>query len=138
MIFVKVNGTMYPAEINGRMIDTEWDNRESKAITVEMDYATAAAIFVDGIAWSIVQTEELPVFEKNEDGEVVQVGTEIHEQEYDNSDFNVAGDIVDHRNGSITAKMGKPTQTEILERQLANAITEEELSAAYEEGVNSL
>lgn len=138
MIFVKVNGTMYPAEINGKMIDTEWDNRESKAITVEMDYATAAAIFVDGIAWSIVQTEELPVYEKNEEGEIVQFGTEIHEHEYDNSEFIVAGDIVDHRNGSITVKMGKPTQTEILEKQLANAITEEELSAAYEEGVNSL
>lgn len=138
MIFVKVNDTLYPAEINGRMIDTEWDNRESKAITLEMDYATAVETFVDGIAWSIVQTEELPVYEKNEEGEVVQVGTEIHQQEYDNSDFIVAGDIADHRNGSITAKMGKPTQTEILEQQLENAITEEELSKAYEEGVNSL
>jgi hypothetical protein len=48
--------------------------------------------------------------------------------------------------------MGKPLQTEIqqqqldmasleiatLQDQLTNAITEEELSAAYEEGVNSL
>ena len=33
---------------------------------------------------------------------------------YDNSEYSIAGDIVDHRNGSITVKMGKITAEEML------------------------
>lgn len=120
MTYIKIKDTLYPANIDGRVSDYDWDNRESKAITLEMDYATAIALFVDGLAWSIVQMEE------------------GQETEYDNSEYNVAGSITDHRNGTVTAKMGKPTQIELLEAQLAHAVTEEELNRAYEEGVNSL
>lgn len=110
MTYVKINETLYPATINGRVSDNEWDKRESKSITLEMDYATAVALFVNGLAWSIVQKEEVPTFDEN--GE--QTGTEIRETEWDNSDYDVAGDIVDHRNGTITAKMGKITDSEAL------------------------
>lgn len=134
MIFVKINGTLYPATISGRVSDKDWDNRESKAITLEMDYATAIGLFVDGLAWSIVQQEEVPVLDESG----AQTGTEIQETEYDNSEYSVAGSVTDHRNGTVTVKMGKPTQIELLEAQLANAVTEEELNRAYEEGVNSL
>lgn len=34
MIYVNVNNTLYPAEIHGQVHDREWDNRESKAITL--------------------------------------------------------------------------------------------------------
>ena len=112
MFYVKVNETLYPATINGRMQDGEWDNRESKAITLEMDYATAVNLFVDGLAWSIVQQNEVPVFEQDENGESIQVGTEIKETEFDNSEYNIAGDIIDHRDGTITVKMGKLTELE--------------------------
>lgn len=108
MTFVKLNDTLYPATINGRVADKDWDNRESKAITLEMDYATAIALFVDGLAWSIVQKDEVPVF----DEEGNQTGTEIKETEFDNSEFNLAGDLTDHRDGRITAKMGKLTDLE--------------------------
>ena len=110
MTFIKINETLYPATVSGRVADKDWDNRASKAITLEMDYATAAALFVDGLAWSIVQQEEVPTFDEN--GE--QTGTEIRETEYDNSDYDVAGSITDHRNGTITAKMGKITDGEAL------------------------
>lgn len=96
MTFVKINGTKYPATIKGMVADADWDGRESKAITLEMDYATANNLFVDGLAWSIVHTK---------DGQ---------ETEYDNSEFDVAGAITDHRNGTITAKMGKITDGEAL------------------------
>ena len=120
MIFVKINDTLYPATISGRVADKDWDNRASKAITLEMDYATAIGLFVDGLAWSIVQQEEVPVFEQNENGEPVldengnpiQTGTEMQETEFDNSEYNIAGDLTDHRDGTITAKMGKLTDLE--------------------------
>jgi hypothetical protein len=100
MTYIKIGGNRYPATINGRMRDTEWDNRESKAITLEMDYATAAALFVDGAAWSIIDEEQIPD------------STELQEVEYDNSEYGLAGDITDHRDGTVTCKMGKLTELE--------------------------
>ena len=55
MTFIKINETLYPATITGRITDNDWDKRESKSIKLEMDYATAIKLFVDGLAWSIVQ-----------------------------------------------------------------------------------
>ena len=120
MTFIKINENLYPATVSGRMSDTEWDNRASKAITLDMDYATANALFVDGLAWSIVQEQEVPVYETDENGNAVldidgdpkQTGTEMQEIEYDNADYCIAGDITDHRDGTITVKMGKLTDLE--------------------------
>ena len=112
MTYIKIKGTLYPATISGRVADRDWDNRESKSITLEMDYATANALFVNGLAWSIVQQDEVPVYETGENGEPVQTGTEIQETEFDNSEYNLAGDLTDHRDGRITAKMGKLTDLE--------------------------
>ena len=112
MTFIKINETLAPATISGRVQDKDWDNRESKAITLDMDYATAIALFVDGLAWSIVQQEEVPVYEQDENGEPIQTGTETKKTEFDNSEYNLAGDITDHRDGTITVKMGKLTDLE--------------------------
>ena len=98
MIYVKINNKLYHATVSGRVSDNNWDGRESKSITLEMDYSTAINLFVNGLAWSIVEKYE--------------VEGEIHENEYDNSDFNLAGDITDHRDGTITVKMGKLTDLE--------------------------
>ena len=108
MVYVKINNTLYPATVNGRVSDSNWDGRESKSIRLEMDYETAINLFVDGLSWSIVQREEIPVYD--EDGE--QTGTELKETEFDNSEFCIAGDLTDHRDGTITAKMGKLTDLE--------------------------
>lgn len=107
-MFVKVNETLYRATVRGRLVDGEWDGRASKSITLEMDYATAIKLFVNGLAWSIVQRNEVPVY----DAEGNEVGTEMHETEYENSDYNIAGDITDHRDGTVTVKMGKLTDLE--------------------------
>lgn len=109
MTFIKINETLYPATISGRVQDNDWDNRESKAITLEMDYETAKSLFVDGAAWSIVQQNEVPVF----DEEGNQTGTEMQETEFDNSEYSLAGDITDHRDGTVTVKMGKLTDLEM-------------------------
>ena len=105
MTYVKINGNLYPATINGSLKDRLWNDRESKAITLEMDYAAAAALFVDGLAWSIVMDIE----QEQEDGSVI-----IAQKEYDNSDYDVAGPITDNRNGTVTVKMGKATAQELL------------------------
>lgn len=108
MTYIKINDTLYPATISGRVQDNEWDERESKAITLEMDYETAIGLFVDGLAWSIVQQEEVPVFDENGN----QTGAEMQDTEWDNSEYSLAGDITDHRDGTITVKMGKLTDLE--------------------------
>ena len=126
MIFVKIKDKLYQATINGRVQDKEWDNRESKAITLEMDYTTAIALFVDGLAWSIVQRNEVPIYQADENGKAVldehgnpiQTGTEMQETEFDNSDYFVAGAITDNRNGKVTVKMGKKTDSEMLDELL--------------------
>lgn len=120
MTYIKINDTKYPATVNGKMSDTAWDGRASKSITLDTDYATASALFVDGIAWSIVQTQDVPVYETNENGEPVldELGNpevkeyETQETEFDNSDYCLAGDITDHRDGRITVKMGALTEVE--------------------------
>lgn len=111
MTYVKINGKLYPAEINGRKSDTAWDNRDSKAITLDMDYATAAATFVNGVRWSIVQETPIQVQNEDENG-IVTVETTMEVEEFDNSDYCLAGDITDHRDGRVTAKMGKLTDLE--------------------------
>ena len=109
MIYFKTNNTEYPASIAGKMTDRDWDNRESKAITLEMTYTEAAQLFVDGLSWSIVQRDTVPVYD--ESGNPTSETTE-QVQEWDNSDYNVAGSITDNRNGTCTCKMGKKTQLE--------------------------
>ncbi len=129
MTYVKINGITYTAVINGKHIDREWNDRESKTITLEMAYADAIAMFVDGLAWSIVMDVE----KEQEDGSTITV-----QEEYDNSDYSMAGSITDNRDGTLAVKMGKPTQIETLESQITGTITEAELNNAYVEGVNSL
>ena len=108
MTYIKINSTLYPATISGKVADKDWDNRASKSITLEMDFDTASNIFVDGLVWSIVQKNEVPTF----DEEGNQTGTETQETEFDNSEYGIAGDLTDHRDGRITAKMGCLTDLE--------------------------
>ena len=100
MLYVKIWDNLYPAlSINGKIVDAEWDGRSSKAVTLEMLHGDAVETFSDGAAWSIVQDVE-------DDGGV------IRQEEWDNSDYSVAGDVTDHRDGTVTVKMGRPTDLE--------------------------
>lgn len=118
MTYVKIGGTEYPAAINGKLADREWDGRDSKAITLTMGYSEAAALFVNGAAWSVVQRENVPTLDEN--GQPTGETTE-QVSEFDNSDYSVAGSITDNRDGTVTCKMGRPTETETLRAEKADA-----------------
>lgn len=130
MIYFKANNTEYPASIAGKITDRDWGGRESKAVTLEMTYTEAAQLFVDGLSWSIVQRDTVPVYDKegNPTGE-----TEEQVQEWDNSDYNVAGSITDNRNGTCTCKMGKKTQLETEQELRKDAETAAKILLGEEE-----
>lgn len=138
MTYIKVNNTLYPAEIDGRIGDYEWDRRDTKSITLNMTYAEVLALLPDNAAWSIVQKDTVQKI--GEDGQPMVDGsgnpvTEEVTSEFDNSEYSMSGVIRDNRDGTVTIKMGKPTEIEIV---TINTISASELEAAYKEGVNSV
>lgn len=115
MIYVKVNNTLYPASIAGKMSNQAWEGRESKAITLEGAFATVNALFPDGTQWSIVSEDTVPVVDEmgnpilGEDGEPTYT---TEQTEFDNSAFCIRGDLTVHVDGTCTVEMGKPTDLE--------------------------
>lgn len=108
-IYIKVNNTEYLAAVNGVNNDRTWDGRDTKAITLTMTAAEAAALLPDNTPWSIVQREMVDKLDENDmpTGETVE-----QVNEWDNSEYSLSGDITDHRDGTVSIKMGKPTETE--------------------------
>ncbi len=107
--YIKVNNTEYLAEINGNPKDRSWGERDTKTITLTMTHAEVAALLPDNTPWSIVLRETVDKHDNdgNPTGETEEVVNE-----YDNSEYSIAGDITDHRDSTVSIKMGKPTETE--------------------------
>lgn len=107
--FIKVNGQEYPATLIYNYKDRNWDMRESVAVHLTMPYAQAAALLTTGTPWSNVFREERDVLDNdgNPTGQTEEVVTEE-----DMSAYSLAGEIVDYRDGTVSIKMGKPTETE--------------------------
>ena len=129
-IYIKVNNTEYPAAVSGVCNDRTWNGRESKAVTRTMEYKAASQLFVDGLSWSIVQRDTVPVYDK--DGKPTGE-TEEQVQEWDNSDFCVAGPITANRDGTCTCKMGKKTQLETEQELRKDAETAAKILLGEEE-----
>lgn len=95
---IKLNGTLYECQ---KMIthiqDYGWDMRDNEELLMRMSHAEADALFVNGIEWSYLLDD----------------GTEV-----DRSEYSLAGEIIDHRNGTVSVRMGKPTA---IEKELADA-----------------
>ena len=112
--YIEINENKYPALITGRLHDDDWGGRDSKSITLELSYEDACKTFTDDIEWKIIQDSQKLVDIINEEtGEVIQKW-EPSIDVFDNSDYCIAGDFTDHRDGKITIKMGKPTAEELL------------------------
>lgn len=88
--YIKINAINYPAEIFGHVRDTAWDGRESKVIVLALSIQEALDLFLDGLRWAIVY------------------GTQTIPQD----DFIIAGPITDHRDGTVTVKVGKANTAE--------------------------
>lgn len=107
--FLKVNGQEYPATCIYNYKDRNWDMRETQTVQLTMPYAQAAALLPDNTPWSIVQRETQDVLDEQGQptGETKEVVTEE-----DMSAYSLAGQITDYRDGTVSIKMGKPTETE--------------------------
>lgn len=113
MIYVEVNGNKYPAKVAGKVNDSDWNGRSTKAITLEMSHSDAINIFVDDVSWKIINERVVSNVTKDENGK--ETVTPVEEVLiFDNSEYCMAGDVTDHRDGTITVKMGKPTTEELL------------------------
>ena len=121
--FLKVNGQEYPAKFISKYQDLNWDKRETQTIYLTMSHDAVAALLPDNTPWSIVQRDTVPKYDS--DGQPTGETKEVV-NEYDNSEYSLAGDITDHRDGTVSIKMGKPTETETLRAQLA------EIEEAYD------
>lgn len=118
-ISILIENTEYPTiKVDGMFKNPSWDRRDTKAITLEMTHTQAASLFVDGLAWSIKQVDTYPVLDdKGQPTGETKTETQI----FDNSDYSVAGSITDNRDGTVTCMMGKPTETETLRAEKADA-----------------
>lgn len=107
--YIKVNNTEYPAEINGNPKDRSWGERDTKSITLTMTTTEVAALLPDNTSWSIVQRDMVDKLDTdgNPTGETEEVVNE-----WNNSEYSLSGAITDHRDGTVSIKMGKPTETE--------------------------
>ena len=117
-IYIKVNNTEYPATVDGVNNDRAWNGRDTKTVTLTMTHDAAAALLPSGTTWSIVQRETVDVLD--EQGQPTGETKEVV-NEYDNSEYSIAGEITDYRDGTVSIKMGKPTETETLRKQLEDA-----------------
>ena len=108
MIIVKINGAEFVADIKTKPSDNQWGDRESKLVTFPATYEEAKEMFTDGVTWAIV------VDRPNINGVMETV-------EMDMSEYALSGAITDNRDGTITVKMGRYTQEELLSIPVAAA-----------------
>lgn len=107
--FIKVNGQEYPATLIYNYKDRNWDMRETQTVHLTMPYAQAAALLTTGTPWFNVFREQKDVLDEN--GMLTGQTEEVVTEE-DMSAYSLAGEITDHRDGTVNVKMGKPTETE--------------------------
>lgn len=125
MTYIKVNNTLYPATIDGKIADYEWNRRDTKSITLTMTYAEVLALLPDNTPWSIVQKDVVQKYDENGKLLVDADGNPVTEEittEFDNSEYTMSGVIRDNRNGTVTIKMGKLTEIESILSELESEV----------------
>lgn len=107
--FIKVGGQEYPATLIYNYKDRNWDMRETQTVQLTMPYAQAAVLLTTSTPWFNVTREQRDVLDEN--GMLTGQTEEVVTEE-DMSAYSLAGDITDHRDGTVSIKMGKPTEAE--------------------------
>lgn len=118
MRIVFENGPTFECpDMSNAPVHTMHGTREWKAITVTGTYEDVKAAFVDGTRYRQEWDSRRYLTPEEVDGvehEVDEIGPYVIEtHSNDLSEYCVAGDIVDTRDGNITVYMGKKTQMEI-------------------------
>lgn len=106
---MKVNGQEHPVTHISKYQDSDWGGRSTQTLYLTMPYAEVAALLPDNTPWSIVQRDMVDVLD--EQGKPTGETKEAV-NEWDNSAYSLSGAITDHRDGTVSIKMGKPTETE--------------------------
>lgn len=101
---LKANNTETPCEAAEHYRDSAW-GRPTCTVTIKGNAAEIAALLPNGAAWSLIEREDV----LDESG--MPTGQTV-DHERDMSDYSLSGDITDHRDGTVSIKMGKPTEAE--------------------------
>ena len=101
---LKANNTETPCEAAEQYRDSAW-GRPTCTVTIKGSAADIAALLPDNAPWSLIEREDV----LDESG--MPTGQTV-DHERDMSEYSISGDITDHRDGSVSIKMGKPTETE--------------------------
>lgn len=100
-MMIRVGDKTFDAIVQTRAHDSAWEGRESKAITMDASYAEAVEWFPDDTVWSVIADIE------KEDGTIVQVETDM-------SEYAISGPVTDNRDGTVTIRMGKYLNEELM------------------------
>ena len=111
--FLKANNTETPCEAAEHYRDSAW-GRPTCTVTIKASAAEIAALLPNNAPWSLSEREDV----LDENG-MLTGQTVDHER--DMSEYSLSGDITDHRDGTVSIKMGKPTEVETLRAQLEDA-----------------
>lgn len=107
-MIINIAGRQVDGRVETRLVDTAWDGRESKAITVPMGYPEAVELFVDATPWSVSVDVE------GEDSSARRITSDM-------SDYAISGPITDNRDGTVTVRMGKYRASELMMIPLAES-----------------
>ena len=102
---LKANNTEMPCEAAEHYRDSAW-GRPTCTVTIKASAAEIAALLPSNALWSLIEREDV----LDESG--AHTGQTI-DHERDMSEYSLAGDITDHRDGTVSIKMGKPTESEL-------------------------
>lgn len=121
---VKIGEILLDAAIQTRPSDSAWNGRESKAVTFAGTYEEAISLFTNDVHWSVISENA------DEAGQTVQVETDL-------SVFALAGPVTDNRNGTVTVKMGKYLQQEIIRMTIGDAPKNHSEAAAFRSAIET-
>ena len=101
---LKANNTETPCEAAEHYRDSAW-GRPTCTVTIKGSTADIAALLPNNAPWSLIEREDVLDESGMPTGQTVDHGRDM-------SEYSISGDITDHRDGSVSIKMGKPTEVE--------------------------
>lgn len=102
--FLKANNAETPCEAAEHYRDSAW-GRPTCTVTIKASAAEIAALLPNNAPWSLIEREDALDESGAPTGQTV-------DHERDMSEYSLSGDITDHRDGTVSIKMGKPTEEE--------------------------